>query len=124
MFGLELRRKNNIQNIYSDVTAVLAKAGVDGNQVSLEVQSQSVAHSIQKMLAGNYFDICTIKDCAKLVKLIIPQERLNVYSTQHCVNWSEMLPDYRQVLIAMILDDFREVLNPSKEINAMPVTKN
>jgi hypothetical protein len=30
----------------------------------------------------------------------------------HCIEWSEMLPDYRQMLVAMVLDDFRTVLCP------------
>jgi hypothetical protein len=116
MFGIELRRKGSITNLYGDITSVLAKAGVNGSIIPVEIQTASVAHSLQKMFASTYFNICVVNDCAKLVKLRIPQERLNVYQTQHCVNWSEMLPEYKQVLVAMVLDDFREVLNPVKDV--------
>lgn len=116
MFGLELRRKNNITDLYKDVGTVLEKAGVANGVVSVDIQRASVAHSLQKMLAGNYFNVCTVRDCSQLVGMNIPTERLNVYQTQHCVSWSDMLPEYKQVLVAMILDDFKDVLNPAQEV--------
>lgn len=112
MFGIELRRKGNVTNLYADIGLVLEKAGVRGNNVSSEVQSASVAHSLQRMLNSNYFDVCTIRNCAELTGLIIPKERFNVYQTQHCVYYNEMLPEYKQILLAMVLDDFKDVLNP------------
>lgn len=116
MFGLELRRKNNITNLFSDVKDVLKKAGIEGGVVPAHFQSASVAHSLQNMLNGNYFDICTVNNCAEMIGLVIPKERLNVYQTQHCVHWSEMLPEYRQALVAMVLDDFSSILNPEKDV--------
>lgn len=38
---------------------------------------------------------------------------MKVYQTQHCIDWSEMTNEFRQMLVAMVLDDFRCVLNPS-----------
>lgn len=33
----------------------------------------------------------------------------------HCMHWNEMLPDFRKTIVAMILDDFRAILNPESE---------
>jgi len=117
MFGLELRRKNNIANLYADIDGVLSKNGVKGSIVPEEVQSMAVAHGLQKMLGSDYFSICSIDQCAKVVGLSIPAERYRIYHANHCVHYSEMLPEFRAVLVAMVLDDFRHVLNPEKVVS-------
>lgn len=122
MFGLEIRRKGNIANLYSDVDTVLARAGVMKGQVPAHIQASSVAHALQKMLAGNYFDICTVNKCAEVVGLHIPSERKRVYDAQHCVHWSDMLPEFREVVVAMLLDDFREVLTFDNAKEVAPTT--
>jgi hypothetical protein len=66
---------------------------------------------LRKMLrTDTYFNVCTIQDCAKVGQVCIAKERMNVYSAIHCMNWYDMLPDYRQMIVAMVLDDFRGVL--------------
>jgi hypothetical protein len=30
------------------------------------------------------------------------------------MQWGAMTPEYRKVIVAMVLDDFREILNPKK----------
>jgi len=37
---------------------------------------------------------------------------MTIYNCVHCMHWNEMLPEYRQTVMAMVLDDFRSVLNP------------
>lgn len=113
--GIELRRIGDIKSLYKEVDLVLEKYNILNNPISINVQAQATAHSLQKMLkTENHFSICTIKDCAKLSQLYIPEERMNVYQTIHCVNWNEMLPEFRQMIIAMILDDFRNILENEK----------
>lgn len=123
MFGIEIRRKGNVTSLYSDVSTVLQKAGIQGEVISKDFKRTSIAHSVQKMISGNYFSVCTVDECAKVAGLVIPQERKNIYNTQHCINWSEMLPEHRQVLIAMILDDFKPVLNPDVEHEITPLAR-
>ena len=105
-FGIEIR-KPSTENIYRDVDLVL------GNKSLSEVQSLAVAHSLQKMLEpDSYFNICTVTDCQRVCSIVIPKERLDIYNSIHCLHWSKMLPDFRTYIIAMLLDDFRTVLNP------------
>src|SRR5688572_10739085 len=96
-FGIELRKADS-HNIYKDVDLVLAKHNI-GTGVSAEVQRQALGHSLHKMMrAGNYFSICTINDCAKMCQVHIPEERMAVYSSIHCVGWNEMEPEFRELV--------------------------
>lgn len=113
--GIELRKIGSINSLYQEVDLVLQKYNILNNSISIDVQVQAVAHSLQKMLkTENHFSICTVRDCAKLSQLCIPYERMNIYEAIHCVSWNEMLPEFRQMIVAMILDDFRAVLNPNE----------
>jgi hypothetical protein len=112
-FGLEIRKTGDVKNRYSDVDLVLHKAGIEKGGVSTTVQTQAIAHALQKMFSSDkHMDVCTIRECAKIAQIVISEERMEIYSSQHCTNWSEMLPDFRATLAAMILDDFRDILNP------------
>lgn len=110
-FGIEIRKIGNTKDLYSEVDLVLARNDV-GVQVGDKTQKMTVAHSLHRMLqVNNHFDVCTIRNCAEVCQIVIPKERMSVYSAIHCINWNEMLPDYRQVIIAMVLDDFRPILH-------------
>lgn len=109
-FGLEIRRIGNVESLYKEVDLVLNKVGCD-NGVGAVIQKQTVAHALQKMISTqNYFDVCTINKCAEMCQVCIQKERMQVYNSIHCIHWNEMLPEYRQVIIAMVLDDFRCIL--------------
>lgn len=106
-FGIEIRKIGDVNSLYKEVDIVLKKSEVK-DLISPIVAVQTVAHSLQKMFEmGRHFDICAIRSCAQICQICIPKERMNVYEAIHCLSWSEMLPDYRQTIIAMVLDDFR-----------------
>lgn len=113
-FGIEIRKVGSIANLYREVDAVLAKLEIR-NGVSTIVQRQTVAHALQEMFrTEKHFDVCTVRSCAEVCQLVIPKERMSVYSSIHCLNWDSMIPDYRQAIIAMVLDDFRTVMLESE----------
>lgn len=112
-FGLELRKTTGVgaRSLFADVDKVLVMAGVTRDSVGPSMQQQAVAHSLQHMMrVKSYMCVCTIRNCAELCGIRISAERMSVYGSQHCVDWSTMLPEFRATLCAMILDDFREVL--------------
>lgn len=110
-FGIEIRKIGNIESLYKEVDLVLNKIGCD-NGVSAIIQKQTVAHALQKMITTQeYFDVCTIRNCAEMCQMRIPKERMDVYSSIHCLYWNQMLPEYRQSIVAMVLDDFRVILS-------------
>ena len=117
-FGLELRKHGTVDALYDDVDAILSSAGLQKRiGVTNDVKTGAIAHNLQKMLnpKSGYCSICDIEECADLAGIFLDGERLKVYHTLHCVHWTEMEEQFRNKIIAMILDDFREVLNPTEE---------
>lgn len=114
--GIEIRKIGDIKGLYAEVDLTLGKMGIRPLSIGIDMQKYTVAHSLQHMIGhSTHFSICTITSCAKLCGIIIPRERDLLYSAAHCMDWNEMIPEYRQGLVAMILDDFRCVLNPSEQ---------
>lgn len=112
-FGLELRKIGSLNYLYRDIDNVLNSNGIENGQINQEIQSNAIAHSLQKMLVrDNYFSVCSVEKCAKMACITITTERLQIYNSAHCMNYSDMTSEYRQILTAMVLDDFRSVLNP------------
>lgn len=110
-FGIEIRKVGDTKNLYRDVDLVLSRYGMSEQEVSDIAKIQTVAHALQNMMkVERHFSVCTIDRCAEVCQVCISTERKRIYSAAHCLNWSDMLPDYRQMLVAMILDDFRTVL--------------
>jgi hypothetical protein len=111
--GIEIRKIGSIENLYNDVDVILKSHNVPNGSISADMQVATVAHALQSMMqVERHFSICTIRDCAELCQVCVPEERMKVYRSIHCMKWAEMLPDYRQSIIAMVLDDFRIVLCP------------
>lgn len=110
-FGIEIRKAGDTRNLYRDIDTILHKNGLKTTEVNDSFKIQTVAHSLQKMFkVESFFSVCTIQSCANLCQICISKDRMNVYQAVHCMTWSEMLPEYRETLVAMILDDFRGVL--------------
>jgi hypothetical protein len=112
-FGLELRKAGDMKNLYRDVDAILSRVPVGG--INADIQFHAVAHSLHTMMKpGKWLDICAIKEASELTGIHISSERISVYRLAHCIHWNDMEPEYRQTLMAMILDDFRPILCPDK----------
>jgi hypothetical protein len=110
MLGIEITRKGSTVDLYKHVDRVLS--GQTKGEVSISVKRSTVAHSLQKMMKPNsHFSVCTIRDCESITGTPISGERMKIYQAIHCVNWNDMDPDFRQQIVAMVLDDFRELLN-------------
>jgi len=104
--GFEVRKIGSLEDVYKEVDLVMSK-------IPNNFLAQTVAHTLQDMFQPNkYICICTIDKIIKAAGIFIPQDRYNVYSMLHCVHWSEMEPNYRTTIMAMILDDFRCILKP------------
>lgn len=110
-FGIEIRKAGNTENLFRDVDMILSQSGIPSRGVSNEMQRHTVAHALQKMIrVDGHFSVCCIRNCVDVCQIPVCQERMAIYSACHCVNWNAMEPDFRTKLIAMVLDDFREVL--------------
>ena len=119
--GIEIRKIGDTKALYRDVDDVLSANNIGPGEITASIQVDAAAHSIQKMFNGNHFSICTIQDCANLCGLVIQRERMMVYQAIHCVNWNEMLPEFRKKIVAMIMDDFRPVFGiEESELQVIP----
>lgn len=113
-FGIEIRKANTIGNIYEDVDRVLSNVPI--GSVNKEIQTQAIAHALQKMVkVDSSFDVCTIRTCISVGQVHVLSERMDIYRAAHCISWNEMTDEFRTTLIAMVLDDFRNILNPQHE---------
>ena len=117
MFGIEIRKSGNIKNIYRDVDTILDQHSVERGEITHSIKVQSVAHALHDMIKPDkWLNVCVIDNCIKVSGICVSKKRYDVYSANHCISWNEMAPDYRELLIAMILDDFRELLDPNSTI--------
>lgn len=106
--GFEIRKIGSLSDLYKEVDVVLGK-------LSYIIEVGTVAHALQKMFKPDQWpDVCNIRECAKICNIVIPQERMSIYSIVHCMHWSEMTEDYQRLIKAMLLDDFRTVLCPQE----------
>lgn len=111
LMNLDIRKAGTaMEYIYDTVDRTLAT--IDPTTIERE----TVGHALQHMFqAHRHFSVCKVRECAKLCNVVIPKERMKIYDTMHCINWNEMDPEYRGKLVAMVMDDFRDVLNPQVE---------
>lgn len=114
LFNFEIRKLDG-QNLLKEVDEVLAKNGMKSGEVTIDIANQAAAHSLQKMLKQkDWFDVSTLERCASVICKTINSNRMAIYNSQHCIHWSQMTDNFREVLIAMILDDFREIFLPKE----------
>lgn len=109
-FDLEIRKAGSFPALFENVDQVLAKHGMVSGQVSIKAAIQTVEHSLNHMLKNmSYFCVTTIRSCAESAAIHISSPRMAIYSAAHCVRWGDMTADYKEMLIAMVMDDFRSL---------------
>jgi hypothetical protein len=114
--GIEIRKVGHINApaLFKDIDRVLAGSGIQshGGSPGVAMQVTTIAHSLQSMLTKDWFSVSTVTECAKIAQITISSERMQIYNSMHCIHYNTMLPDYMLALKAMVLDDFRSILNP------------
>jgi len=116
--GIEIRKAGSLDGLYRDVDSILANNNVADGGVSVDAQASTVAHALQRMFSTeSNFSVCTVDRCCAIAQIHIPAERYRIYSALHCMKWNEMEPEYRRLITAMLLDDFRSVLHTDNYSN-------
>jgi len=106
--GLELRRINDISVTYEQVDKIL--------ESFKDPERQTLAHGLQDMLQpDNSPSVCFIREAQKLCNIVIPEKHMEIYSMVHCMKWNKMTDEYRNFVVALILNDFRSILMPEEE---------
>lgn len=114
-FAVEIRNPDAIRDLYIEVDKILGIFKVPESGISEESQAHTVAHVLHSMInIEDSFRHYTITQCAKMANITLHQERIDTYRSVDFMKWSNMEANYRKLIVAMILDDFRSVLNPKK----------
>ena len=108
-------KNKEFKTLYEEVDILIEKFMISEGNVPPNLKIEGVINSLKKMFNKEFFDICTIKDCAEILDLKLSEKRILFYRTQHCLYWKDMEPDFRDALIVMVLDDFRPKLNLTEE---------
>lgn len=101
------------KNLFANVDSVLSAQGMGAGQqyVPQTIQQMAAIHALRKMLnEEKHFSVCTITDLEKVCQGHVASHRKALYNSVHCIAWADMEPDFRQTLVAMVLDDFRHIL--------------
>ena len=114
---LNFTKDEEVKFLYDHVDDLLVKFMISKNNVTPQIKIDGVLNALRNLCKRGFFDIGVVKDCAELLKINIPETRLLLYRTQHCIHWKDMEPQFKDALIAMILDDFRDALNLSEDKN-------
>ena len=108
LLGLQIHKQGDFSAIYQGVDSILKKNNIVSGEVSKKAAIQGVSHSLQKMIKHErHFSVCTIDSCCDVASIKLSRQRRDFYSNAHCLNWGDMTEEYKQTLIAMIMDDFR-----------------
>jgi hypothetical protein len=121
IMGLQIHKKDNFKALYEGVDLVLKKSDTVSGGVGKGFVQQSVAHALQSMFKNSSsFNICAVREASEASNIPISSQRMNLYRLAHCMKWGDMTADYKETLIAMIMDDFRELFinKKPKESNA------
>ena|ERR1700749_2454565 len=114
-FAVEIRKTEAVEDLFKQVDLVLKNHNILPESTSESAENLTVAHVLHRMIHdGDHFFIQTIQRCATICHITISADRILIYKSIDCMQWGAMTPEYRKVIVAMVLDDFREVLNPKK----------
>jgi hypothetical protein len=124
IMGIHITTKSRaVNDLLHQVDHTLNKNGLTpGNQhVPRTVQQMTAVNALNQMLKGKHFDVCCVRNLCDVCQGTIGRQRMAVYSSVHCVPWADMEADFRQVLVAMVLDDFRDILTYDHEQAMRPM---
>ena len=97
----------------SDVGALLKSADAVLVKYSKEVVPENIKGqavlSVLKNLSQRkeWFDVTCVRNLAKMNEIDISAEHDEFFSTLHCIHWSDMHPDTREYLMAILIHYFR-----------------
>lgn len=56
--------------------------------------------ALRKMFRpDSHFDICAVKECLGILKIVAPKEEIELLHPLHCISWSQMEPEMRAEVV-------------------------
>jgi hypothetical protein len=98
---------SNVGAIIEASKRVLERYSNDG-LIPENVRGQTVLTVLKNISQRrDSFDICSIRELAKMNEVTISAEHYEFMSTLHCVKWEDMHQDTREYLMAILVDYFK-----------------
>jgi len=66
-------------------------------------QQQAATVAVKKMFQGSYFSICDLDALITLIGCILPTKDYQALKCLHCVQWSDMPPELRNVVMERVV---------------------
>lgn len=73
-----------------------------------EFHKKAAITSLKKMFEGRHFSICTIDTLCKLTGCIPDAKDYQALSALHCVNWSDMDSELREMVMLKVAQIFEK----------------
>lgn len=78
------------------------------NYTTEMVLKESVRLSVLSMFKGGHFSVCCVDKAAKSLGVRISRKNQEIYDNLHCVHWSDMSPEFRDVIKQMVITDLTQ----------------
>lgn len=104
----------NLQAMFKANGNILSRYGEDAKRsVPENIKGQSVLSVLKTMFGKEYFSICELTKLQELHNIEISDEHSKWMNTLHCVNYTDMHPDTREYLFAILTEYFKPIISMS-----------
>jgi hypothetical protein len=115
ILNFELRKIGTLSNLYDEVDKTLKRAGADKGNIPFKMIQTGVAYCLNRMFKNeSTFHMYDLNKCFEAANVKISTEKEKLYRSFSGTNWGDMEQEVKNTLIAMILDDLRDILNPQE----------
>lgn len=106
--------RNDLQAMFKSSSAVLSRYGKESvNSVPESIKGQSVLSVLKNMFGKTYFSVCELNKMLELHSIEVSDEHRKWMGTLHCVEYSDMHPDTREYLFAVLTEYFKPIISMS-----------
>jgi hypothetical protein len=93
----------DVRSLFTASADVLSKYSSDGS-VPDKIIGQ-VSLSVLKQITGSsFFSVCKVNELASLAGICYSTEHKQLFQSLHCVDWSNMHPDTREYVGALLVN--------------------
>ena len=85
-----------------------------------EFKKEAIRIALREMFRKGSFSICTVDTCLEIANIPIPRDEYETLRALHCIDYSEMPPDFRVQLFQKIIGLFEY---PTLEISEFEIFK-
>lgn len=104
----------NLQAMFKASGNVISRYGSEAKHcVPESIKGQSALSVLKTMFGKDYFSTCELTKLQELHNIEISEEHSKWMATLHCVNYTDMHPDTREYLFAVLTEYFKPIISMS-----------